>query len=102
MKDRTPTYPGRVQLVPVAGQTNIYDMTMADEPTEEGDAPVKAKLLSDAVSQGLFNDTANHTVSEALAAASSKTIVNVVGSAEAKTTLASLSVARSELAAATD
>lgn len=47
MKDRTPTKPGRVQLVPVTGQTNIYDMTMADEPTEAGTPLNKANLLSD-------------------------------------------------------
>lgn len=34
MVDRIPTHAGRVQLTPVSG--NIYDMTMADEPTEIG------------------------------------------------------------------
>jgi hypothetical protein len=40
MKDRIPTYPGRVKLVPLSG--NYYDMSMADEPTEAGTALNKA------------------------------------------------------------
>lgn len=36
MKDREPLHAGRVQLVPVAGETNVYDMTMADQPLELG------------------------------------------------------------------
>lgn len=48
MKDRVPTYPGRVKLVPVAGQTNVYDMTRADSPTQEGTPLNKATLLQDA------------------------------------------------------
>ena len=47
MKDRLPTYPGRVKLTPVADQENVYDMTRADEPTEEGMALNKANLLTD-------------------------------------------------------
>lgn len=48
MKDRIPTKPGRVQLVPVTGQTNLYDMTLADEPTEAGTPLNKTTLLKDA------------------------------------------------------
>ena len=48
MKDRVPVYPGRVKLVPVAGQENVYDMTRADQPTQEGDPLNKATLLKDA------------------------------------------------------
>ena len=57
MKDRVPTYPGRVKLMPVDGQANIYDMTMADEPTQEGDAPVKEKLLKDNTAQQYGKDS---------------------------------------------
>ena len=32
MKDRIPKYAGRVKLIPVANQPNIYDMVRADEP----------------------------------------------------------------------
>lgn len=35
-KDRVPTYPGRVKLIPVSGQANTYDMVRADSPTVEG------------------------------------------------------------------
>lgn len=57
MKDRLPTYPGRVHLEPVAGETNVFDMTMADEPVEPGTALNKANLLSDATAAllGLLN-----------------------------------------------
>ena len=34
--DRIPTYPGRVKLTPVSGQTNTYDLVRADQPIEEG------------------------------------------------------------------
>ena len=47
MKDRTPKYPGRVKLTPVSGQTNVYDMTRADSPTQDGDPINKATLLKD-------------------------------------------------------
>lgn len=49
MKDRIPTYPGRVTLTPVSGQENTYDLVRADEPTEAGTALNKANLLTDAV-----------------------------------------------------
>lgn len=48
MKDRLPLYPGRVKLVPVSGQENVYDMTRADQPTQAGDPLNKATLLKDA------------------------------------------------------
>ena len=43
--DRVATHPGRVQLTPVQGQTNIYDMERADEPTVAG-TPVNAANLN--------------------------------------------------------
>lgn len=49
MQDRIPTYPGRVILTPVAGQSNKYDMERADEPTQAGDPLNKATLLTDSV-----------------------------------------------------
>lgn len=36
VKDRIPTYPGRVRMTPVEGQPNTYDMVRADEPIEPG------------------------------------------------------------------
>ena len=64
MRDRVPTYPGRVVLTPVAGQPNTYDMTRADEPTQIGDPLNKANLLQDTVAQmfGLFNTSVPNDV----------------------------------------
>lgn len=42
--DRVPTNAGRVKLVPVAGQTNVYDMTREDAPTVVG-TPINRDLL---------------------------------------------------------
>ena len=47
MQDRVPLYPGRVTMTPVAGQANTYDMTRADQPTQEGTPINKAALLKD-------------------------------------------------------
>lgn len=47
MQDRVSLYPGRVKLEPVAGQTNLYDLTRADQPTQEGTPLNKATLLKD-------------------------------------------------------
>ena len=44
IKNRVPAYPGRVKLLPVAGQADTYTMTRADEPTEPGTAVNKALL----------------------------------------------------------
>lgn len=48
MQDRVPLYPGRVVLTPVSGQANTYDMTRADQPTQEGTPLNKATFLKDA------------------------------------------------------
>lgn len=67
MKDRKPKYPGRVELTPVPGQTNIYDMRRADQPEEEGDALSKANLLTDETAAALGLDPAdNPQVNDAL------------------------------------
>lgn len=47
MQDRVSLYPGRVKLEPVAGQANLYDLTRADQPTQEGTPLNKASLLQD-------------------------------------------------------
>ena len=66
MKDRLPLYPGRVKLVPVAGQENVYDMTRADQPTQQGDPLNKATLLKDATA-ALFGLGADSVPDEAFA-----------------------------------
>ena len=44
VEDRVSTYPGRIKLPPVSGQTNVYDMIRADEPVQEG-TPLNKALL---------------------------------------------------------
>ena len=58
MRDRVPRYPGRVKLTPVSGQANVYDMTRADSPTQEGDPINKSTLLQDSTAAlyGLGSD----------------------------------------------
>jgi hypothetical protein len=46
--DRVPTHPGRVKLIPVAGQANTYDMVRADEPIVEG-TPLNKALFDSIV-----------------------------------------------------
>ena len=53
MQDRVSLYPGRVKLDPVAGQANTYDLTRADQPTQEGTPLNKANLLSDATAAAI-------------------------------------------------
>lgn len=53
MVDRVPTNPGRVQLVPVSGQENIFDLTMADGATVEGTPLNKLTLLQDATAAAI-------------------------------------------------
>ena len=53
MQDRVSLYPGRVKLKPVAGQANTYDLTRADQPTQEGTPLNKANLLSDATAAAI-------------------------------------------------
>lgn len=45
VKDRVPTYPGRVKLTPVSGQANTFDMVRADQPTEPG-TPINRDLFN--------------------------------------------------------
>ncbi len=70
MKDRIPLNPGRVKLTPVTGETDLFDMEMADNPTELGTALNKANLLTDATAAAIlaeFGSTPD-TPNEALAA----------------------------------
>lgn len=58
MQDRVSLYPGRVKLIPVAGQENTYDMVRADSPTQEGTPLNKATFLKDSTA-ALFGLDAN-------------------------------------------
>ena len=44
MKDRIPTYAGRVKLIPVPNILNTYDMERADEPKQDG-TPLNSSTL---------------------------------------------------------
>lgn len=66
MQDRVSLYPGRVKLTPVPGQANTYDMTRADQPTQEGTPLNKANLFSDTTASAL-GLTADKTPNDALA-----------------------------------
>ncbi|MBM6938458.1 hypothetical protein H7U37_07975 [Pseudoflavonifractor phocaeensis] len=61
MKNRVPKYPGRIKLKDVlTGEERLYDMTRADEPTEEGTPINKETLLTDqtaALYPGLTGDS---------------------------------------------
>ena len=65
VKDRIPTYPGRVRLVPVEGQSNTYDMVRADEPIEPG-TPINKVLFESirgdfaAINQNVANIISAH------------------------------------------
>ena len=43
-KDRVPNHPGRIELIPVDGQPNIFDMARADDPLVDG-TPINKALL---------------------------------------------------------
>lgn len=67
MKDRTPQYPGRVRLTPVSGQADIYDLTRADAPIEEGTPLNKKTLLTDETAYLLELKKENPTPDDAFA-----------------------------------
>lgn len=54
VKDRIPTYPGRVKLTPVSGQTDTYTLERADMPIDPG-TPMN-KLLFDHKADTLAED----------------------------------------------
>lgn len=69
MQDRVSLYPGRVRLTPVSGQTNVYDLERADQPTEPGTPLNKTTLLTDLVAEclGLSNTSVPNDVFSKLA-----------------------------------
>jgi hypothetical protein len=69
MKDRIPTYAGRVTLTPVSGAENTYDMVRADVPIQEGTPLNKATLLTDSTAalMGLTEDATPEDMQRAMA-----------------------------------
>lgn len=78
MQDRVPLYPGRVKMTPVAGQANTYDMTRADQPTQEGTPINKAALLKDetAAMFGLGSDAVPDDAFRVLSSKASRDIAH--------------------------
>lgn len=79
MKDRVPTKPNRVRIVPEDGSPAFYaTMTRADEPTQAGDPLNKKTLLSDEVAQMIGLDTTatpNDAVAQLFGLANQKSIL---------------------------
>jgi hypothetical protein len=67
MKDRIPVYPGRIQLVPSPADDDLFILTRADDPTQEGTPLNKASLLSDATAALIGLTGSDPTVNDALA-----------------------------------
>lgn len=65
MKDRTPKFPGRVKLKPVAGQTDTYDMTRADDPDDTGTPFNTRTMLQNSTGRFLRLPYANPLVDDA-------------------------------------
>lgn len=78
MQDRVPLYPGRVTLTPVSGQANTFDLTRADQPTQEGTPLNKASLLKDATA-ALFGKTNAAVPDDILSLLSKSTLAQTAG-----------------------
>ena len=78
--DRAPTFPGRVILAPVQGQTNTYDMVRADAPTQPGTPLNKALLdnkaytLLESVTVYVNGSTGNNSTADGTSTLPFKTI----------------------------
>lgn len=92
MKDRIPLYPGRVTLTPVSGQANTYDLTRADQPTQEGTPLNKASLLKDATA-ALFGKT-NAAVPDDILSLLSKSALAQLKEKYTKTTIGTLAAGK--------
>ena len=92
MQDRVPLYPGRVTLTPVSGQANTYDLTRADQPTQEGTPLNKASLLKDATA-ALFGKT-NAAVPDDILSLLSKSTLAQIKEKYTKTTIETLAVGK--------
>lgn len=84
MQDRVSLYPGRVKLEPVAGQANLYDLTRADQPTQEGTPLDKANLLSDATAAAIKALLASQTEDPATPNAALSILAQAVDAAATK------------------
>ena len=92
MQDRVPLYPGRVTLTPVSGQANTFDLTRADQPTQEGTPLNKANLLKDATA-ALYGKT-NAAVPDDILSLLSKSMMAHVTGKYTKTTIRTIAVGK--------
>ena len=92
MQDRVPLYPGRVTLTPVSGQVNTFDLTRADQPTQEGTPLNKASLLKDATA-ALFGKT-NAAVPDDILSLLSKSVLAQIKEKYTKTTMGTAAVGK--------
>mgnify|MGYP004622760533 CR=1 FL=1 len=92
MQDRVPLYPGRVTLTPVSGQANTYDLTRADQPTQEGTPLNKASLLKDSTA-ALFGKT-NAAVPDDILSLLSKSVLAQIEEKYTKTTIGAAAVGK--------
>lgn len=73
-KDRIPTYPGRIEIIPVEGKPNTYTMKRADEPLEEGTPVDKAtfeSIIQSRLTGRYYNLAANATIKRTASGAAS-------------------------------
>lgn len=67
MVDRVPEHPGRVRLIPVPGEDNLYDLVREDGATVEGTPLCKATMLPDDVCNTLGLNTKTAEPKDAIA-----------------------------------
>jgi hypothetical protein len=64
IRDRVPTFPNRVKLIAVPGETDTFTMSRADNPTEEG-TPIDRALFQSIIQSRLTGRYYEPTVSRA-------------------------------------
>lgn len=67
MKDRKPTYPGRVLITPESGSAYYATLTAADDPEDEGTPLNKETFLTDEVAAALELESDDPTPNDAFA-----------------------------------
>lgn len=55
-QNRQPTHPGRIKLVPVEGQNNVFDVVLVDGATQQG-TPLTAEVF-DQFRQSILEEVA--------------------------------------------
>lgn len=79
MQDRVALYPGRWTITPVTGQTNVYDLVRADQPTQAGTPLNKATFLSDSAVSAVSDATGGAFSSDPLVSEAILNLASMVG-----------------------